>query len=210
MDRTKIVYDLIKKHIEVDSDTQKANITEAIYASGKDIHIVNDLSEILGKSHHSISDIIGHHKKFVLLDLCKIAEFLNVNVYALLYPYQTYTKAEFLKTNEELNADPEFSIAGSLYIQAETLRKYHSKEFFVWNIRNFVKQPEDDIHNNKTFLKLSSVATKYAAEICGAETVTANSWMTPSKKPAPMIDICKLATAMNVDIIDLLSKRTGE
>ena len=209
MNRTKIIYDLIITYENTDNQMQMENVQEAAFTRGK--NIFNDCSEYLGKSRNTLVDIYYHGKHLILNDLCRLAEYLDCNVYTFFHKFSVISKEEFLRVDTINKADEEKAVAAELYMQLENLRKNYTKEFFVWNIKNYVKEENDDLDDHKTWLRLAPPAWKLLMGICDAEREAVRVWMTVKKpKRIPVKELCEIATVLDMDVIDLLTKRIGE
>lgn len=211
MNRTEIIKDIVNTYNNTTWYTLRSNIETAIFASGKSINIYNDFPVLLDKTKNTISDLWNHEKKFILMDVCKIAEFIGCNVYTLFYSFDSLLVSEFKKKDSENQKNEIFQKAGRMYIEAETLRKKGDKSIFIWNLRHYVNTEEYDMNIPYLYKKLAPKAIDLVMDACfpdirESKYETVRCWLTASRYPRiHMTDLIKVCEMTGIDIIDILS-----
>ena len=211
MNRTEIIKDIVTAYNNTSWYTIRTNIETAIFASGKSINVYNDFPAVLNKTKNSVSDLWNREKKFILMDVCKIADYVGCNVYTLLYDFDSLLISEFKKKDAENKSNEVFKVAGKMYMEAETLRKKGDKSIFIWNVRKYVNTDEFDMSVPYLYKKLAPKAIELVMDTCDAKYETVRCWLTASRYPRiHMVDLIKVCEATGMDIIEILSVRAEE
>ncbi len=208
MNRTEIIKDIVTAYSNTSWYTLRSNIETAIFASGKPISVYKDFPVLLEKSRNTVSDIWNREKKFVLLDVCKIAGYVGCNVFTLFNKFDSLLVNDFKMKDEENQKNEIFRNAGKLYIEVETLRKKGDKSILSWNIRRYVNTENLDMDVPYLYRSLSPKAIDFVMGVCGANFQAVRCWLSPSRDSRiHMVDLIKICEATGLDIMEILSVR---
>ena len=196
MDKAKTVLNLITMFDRTDRETIMENIN----------YLMPKLAERRMMQYQKIFDVTGKSKGFVLswfngkiklplIDLCKIANLLGVNVYSLL---KKNGSCDVLMKENTLDNILFGTDVASTYIEVFEAHKAADKDTLVDTLEKYYGVPEP-----KRF-RMNRVC-----EITGATRTAYHSWFSRARRTvrAPLDGMCKLAIAADADIMEFFVKK---
>lgn len=170
---------------------------------GLEVDRYRALPKITNRSKHTVMSWFNRpDKKIPLIDLCMIANYLHYNIFAFFNTKENceVTIQDFLIANDYCNERYPVDSA-EIFIRAYDMQYNTDKNIVINNIEKYYGTTEELLmhHSNKRQVRVM--------EICGCERHSYYAWFNRSRTNVkiPLIALCKLAVAADVDVFDLMS-----
>lgn len=200
MDKAHIVLNLITRFDNTDRETIMGNINYVMPHLGeKRMEQYEMIVKATGKSKSFVLSWFNNVKiKLPLVDLCKIANLMNVNAYSMLKKHGSYEKLMETSKADDVYFGKE---AASVYIEVFDAHKAAPKDVVVDKLEECYGKT-NGYHKERM---------ERVIGITGATKVAYRSWFARSRTRVrlPLDAICKLAIEAGVDIMEFFVK-TGE
>ena len=201
MDKAKTVLNLLLLFDKADRETIMDNIN----------YLMPKLADHRMKQYQKIFDVTGKSRGFVLswfngnvklplIDLCKIANLLEVNVYSVLKKNNSFDELMRVNKLDDIISGKEVA---SVYIKVFEAHKAADKNVVVDVLEKYYGFPSESKEGRM----------KRVCEITGATKVAYRSWFSRAREKVrvPLDGLCLLAIEADADIMEFLQpKQKGE
>ena len=197
MDKAKTVLNLIILFDKADRETIMGNINYMMpKLADRRMKQYQKIFEITGKSRSFVLTWFNGNVKLPLIDLCKIANLFEVNVYSLM---KNNGSCDVLLKESALDDILFGKDIASIYIEVFEAHKAADKDVVVDALEKY--------YGFSTEYKSNRM--ERVCEITGATKVAYHSWFSRARKRVrlPLDGLCKLAIAADVDIMDFLQPK---
>lgn len=208
MSNADLILDMYNQYNETSRDDIVAALNAAIFL-GKIKKIAVDRYEALPKitkrSKHTVMSWFNRpDKKIPLIDLCMIADYLQYNIFSFFKIKNNNgdndikdIAQDFLMKNEVCNVNYPLNNA-SIFIKAFNLQCNTNKNIVLDNVERYYGSTDEVLahHSNKR--------QNTVMNVCGCTKHTYYSWFNRSRANVhiPLIDLCKLAINVNIDVFE--------
>lgn len=192
MDKARTVLNLITQFDNTDRETIMRNINYTMHNLGeRRMEQYRKVIEVTGKSKSFVLTWFNGKIKLPLVDLCRIANLVNVNVYSLLKDNGSY---EGLMANSRLDNVLFGKDVATIYIEVFEAHKAAPKDVVVDKLEECYGRT-NGYHKDRM---------ERVTSITGATKVAYRSWFARSRTRVrlPLDAMCKLAIAADVDIME--------
>ena len=170
-------------------------------SKGLEVDRYKALPEITNRSKHTVMSWFNRpDKKIPLIDLCMVANYLHYNIFAFFNTKENceVTVQDFLMANDYCNEHYPVDSA-EIFMRAFDMQYDTDKNIVIDNLEKYYGKTEELLlhHSNKRQVAVM--------DICECAQHTYYSWFNRSRTNVriPLISLCKLAVAADVDIFDL-------
>ena len=208
MNNAKLILEIQKRYDERKREEILTNLNIAV-ALGKSKGLEVDryvaLPKVTNRSKHTVMSWFNRpDKKIPLIDLCMIAKYLRYNIFSFFTIKENceIDKADFLMANDYNNTNYLMDSA-DIFIRASDLQYNTDKEIVICNLEKYYGSSEEILAHH------SNERQKKIMDICGCTVSVYYSWFNRSRKNVriPLISLCQLAVAADVDIFDLFENQ---
>ena len=200
MDKARTVLNLITQFDNTDRETIMRNINYTMHNLGeRRMEQYGKVIETTGKSKSFVLTWFNGKVKLPLVDLCRISNLVNVNVYSLLKDNGSYDE---LMANSRLDNVLFGKDVATIYIEVFEAHKAAPKDVVVDKLEECYGRT-NGYHKDRM---------ERVTGITGATKVAYRSWFARSRTRVrlPLDAICKLAIEANVDIMEFFVKQDTE
>ena len=200
MDKAKTVLNLITLFDRTDRETIMDNINYLMpnLADGR-MRQYQKVFDVTGKSIGFVLTWYNGKIKLPLIDLCKIANLLEVNVYSLL---KKNGSREVLMKESALDDILFGKDVASTYIEVFEAHKAADKDVLVDTLEKYYGLPTEPKKRR----------AETVCGITGATRTAYHSWFSRARRRVrvPLDGMCKLAIAADADIMEFFTPKTTE
>lgn len=193
MKKTKLILELYNAYNIQNRDVIIGNVEKAlVLAKGKGIDVTKRkaLPACTGRTWHAVASWFREGKQVPLIDLCKVSEYLQYNVFAFL------ETGDFYQSNDYHNYH--HPNAARIFIDVYNLQRITPKDMIVDGVERYYGTSEEMLatHSNERKTKVM--------EICNCNLQTYYAWFNRSRTNVkiPMIELCKLADNAGVEVFE--------
>jgi len=193
MKKTKLILELYNAYNIQNRDVVIGNVEKAlVLAKGKGIDVTKRkaLPACTGRTWHAVASWFREGKQIPLIDLCKLSEYLQYNVFAFL------ETGDFYQSNDYHNYH--HPNAARIFIDVYNLQRITPKDIIVDGVEKYYGTSEEMLasHSNERKTKVM--------EICNCNPQTYYAWFNRSRTNVkiPMIELCKLADNAGVEVFE--------
>lgn len=193
MNKTKLILELYDRYNIQDKEIITRRLEQALeLAKAKGISVTKRkaLPACTGRTWHAVASWFREGKQVPLVDLCKLSEHLQYNVFAFL------ETGDFYKCNDFHNYH--HPNAARIFLDAYNLQRITPKDTIVDRVENYYGTSDEMLarHSNERKLKVM--------EICNCNPQTYYAWFNRSRPNVkiPMIELCKLADNAGVEVFE--------
>lgn len=193
MNRTKLILELYDKYNIQDKEIITMRLEQALeLAKTKGISVTKRkaLPACTGRTWHAVASWFREGKQVPLIDLCKVSEYLQYNVFAFL------ETGDFYQSNDYHNYH--HPNAARIFIDVYNLQRITPKDMIVDGVERYYGTSEEMLatHSNERKTKVM--------EICNCNLQTYYAWFNRSRTNVkiPMIELCKLADNAGVEVFE--------
>lgn len=193
MKKTKLILELYNAYNIQNRDIIIGNVEKAlVLAKGKGIDVTKRkaLPACTGRTWHAVASWFREGKQIPLIDLCKLSEYLQYNVFAFL------EIGDFYQSNDYHNYH--HPNAARIFLDAYNLQRITPKDIIVDNVERYYGTSEEMLskHSNERQTRVMG--------ICGCSKQTYYAWFNRSRVNVkiPMIELCKLADNAGVEVFE--------
>ena len=200
MDKARTVLNLITQFDNTDRETIMRNINYTMHNLGeRRMEQYGKVIETTGKSKSFVLTWFNGKVKLPLVDLCRISNLVNVNVYSLLKDNGSYDE---LMANSRLDNVLFGKDVATIYIEVFEAHKAAPKDVVVDKLEELYGRT-NGYHKDRM---------ERVTGITGATKVAYRSWFARSRTRVrlPLDAMCKLAIEANVDIMEFFVKLGDE
>lgn len=185
------------------------NISVALGKSkGLEVDRYRALPKVTNCSKHTVMSWFNRpDKRIPLIDLCMIASYLHYNIFSFFTIKKNceVSTADFLIANDYYNTNYPADSA-DIFIRASELQYNTDKDIVIDNLEKYYGSSEEILAHH------SNERQKKVVDICDCKVWTYYAWFNRSRKNVriPLISLCQLAVAADVDIFNLFEKQDGK
>lgn len=200
MDRARTVLNLINLFDNTDREIIMENINYGMPTiAGWRMEQYRRIFAYTGKSKSFVLSWFNSGIKLPLIDLCKIANLMNINVYSMLKKNESYEELMQKSRQDDVIFGKDVA---STYIEVFNAHKAAPKDVVVDKLEECYGKSNN--YRNKRMERVTGIT--------GATKVAYRSWFARSRTKVrlPLDAMCKLAIAADTDIMEFFTPKTAE